>query len=303
MKSRILKSSSSPLAALPTTMKALAHRGTPAAPDARPNARAASQSRLLRELLRGDGADHAKALLLFDGMVAAADVTLESVHLVLQACADEKAATSILASAAEANATPTAATWRLLAAKWLVVGDAAAAGRANARLTTLGEHAEAIAAPQLARKRALWLRRLVARKEASLVVKTLSAYAASGEASPPMLLAVKRAAASDPSLRARLDCGSAPLRAALAAVDAENSPPIPRADAADAAGAPKLPEDAAAEAPATPTKADDDAAAAAAERARQVELLRSRRLEHPGEDDERSTCTHAIERDIRGSPQ
>ena len=96
------------------TMKALAHRGTPAAPDARPNARAASQSRLLRELLRGDGADHAKALLLFDGMVAAADVTLESVHLVLQACADEKAATSILASAAEANATPTAATWRLL---------------------------------------------------------------------------------------------------------------------------------------------------------------------------------------------
>ena len=51
-----------------------------------------------------------------------------------------------------------------------------------------------------------------------------------------------------------------------------------------------------------PAAMDDDAAAAA-ERARQVELLRSRRLEHPGEDDERSTCTRAIERDIRGSPQ
>ena len=291
-------------------MKALAHRGTPAAPDARPNARAASQSRLLRELLRGDGADHAKALLLFDGMVAAADVTLESVHLVLQACADEKAATSILASAAEANATPTAATWRLLAAKWLVVGDAAAAGRANARLTTLGEHAEAIAAPQLARKRALWLRRLVARKDHGRVSRQLGTYVATGEHSRAMLSIVQRAAAGDADLRAVL---AAPESAAVhkvlaeAAAEAENEPP-PRlpppsptragGDAA-AARAPKLPEDAPpADLEATAARAE---AEAAAERARQVLLLRSKRLEHPAEDDDQSCCTHALERDIRAS--
>ena len=98
----------------PVDMKALAFRGKAAAPGARPNPRAASQERLLRELLRGDGSDHAKAVALFDGMVAQKDVTLESVHLVLQACADEASADDVVARASGAGVAPTAATWRLL---------------------------------------------------------------------------------------------------------------------------------------------------------------------------------------------
>jgi len=292
-------------------MKANAFRASPAAPGKRPSGRVASQLRLLRELLRGDGAAYAKAVTLFADMVARKDVGEEHVHLMLQACGDEAAATALLEETAGAGFAPTGDTWRLLRAKWRVSGEAEAAARAQLELRRVeGSGAADDGGPPpaaLARKRALWLRRLVSRRDAALAMATLQRYVDRGEATDPMLMIVRRAAQEDPALAALFAAAPTVVVAAAAAAAAVGAAPRPprtvaEARAARAARSPPPPGAAATsagteEAPAalrSPAQVAADEAAA-----RAVLLLQGRRLEDPDNDDEMSCCTQALEREIR----
>ena len=185
-------------------MKALAFR-LPQPVGAREDPCRANARRILRNLVGGDARDYGKALSRFQRQAARGRADGEALLILLKHTPDEASAAALLATAADAGVRADAAIWAALERKWRVAGDVPAAARARSYLVELdAPPPPPQTSERLARKRTLWLRRLAARSEHDQCAAAVSAFVASGAATPAMLRAVRRAADASKALDAAL---------------------------------------------------------------------------------------------------